>query len=284
MKKLLLVVTLFLAAALLHGGCIPVLGDDVLLSDLLPGIPGPATSILKSPLWPISRKLTPLERKRILTLAPDAHMEADLCVERPSQSLTDVQLLQVLRSSFPEVVGAEMLDGPLSLPAGGLQIQRVTATQGGLWLVEGQVRYGTRSVYHTAIRARLRWRFEALAATRDLTPGALLEAGDLVATTVESGQRPPTASVDTWWIGGRLKRNLAAGSPLGPADFLAPNIVEPGDTITMEIQCGGASLSITAVALNRASIGAPIKARTPAGRQLQGRLVSKQKGLIRVAL
>jgi len=194
---------------------------------------------------------------------PAAAPAGDLCFERPAAPLDPARLREAMRQSLP---GAriEILDysripapeGQLQFPAGGLR----QTTAGGFW--NGSVRYGADRRFPVWARVKVTVAAPRVVARRDLTPGRPVDAADL---RVETGDEFPGAdrfarSVEE--AAGRvLRRPVRSGDALRATWLDAPKEVAPGDTVRVEVRCGGARLEMEAQAEAAGSIGQTISVR-----------------------
>jgi flagella basal body P-ring formation protein FlgA len=76
-------------------------------------------------------------------------------------------------------------------------------------------------------------------------------------------------------IGTVTRRTLRAGEAIRPTDVVARPVVAPGDTVRADITRDGVTLSLQAIALRAAPVGARIPVRVSRGRQFIGTVMAR---------
>jgi flagella basal body P-ring formation protein FlgA len=114
--------------------------------------------------------------------------------------------------------------------------------------------------------------------TRPLARGAVLAAADLGTDhAIEWGR--PTRLADSvpataTLLGARLRRVVRAGEPLRTTDLEPAPVLHAGDSVVAEMERDGVRLTLPAVALRSAPIGARVPLRAARGRRFDGVVVS----------
>ncbi|HWA55861.1 MAG TPA: flagellar basal body P-ring formation chaperone FlgA [Gemmatimonadales bacterium] len=112
------------------------------------------------------------------------------------------------------------------------------------------------------LRLRAGIAVEQPVATRALTPGTVLGAGDIrIEPRVNWGPLPADseASAEAGWV---VRRPIAGGEVLAGFRVAPPPVVTAGKPVKMYYNTGRVSVAIEGVALNDAAMGQPVRMRT----------------------
>lgn len=137
----------------------------------------------------------------------------------------------------------------------------------------GRVSIGVRCTetggWSTLIPVQIKITRELLVSAHALTLGQIVRETDLTRlkteTTLNSGITDASLIV-----GKVLRYSIAAGYILREDMLRAPYSIKQGQTVNLSIQANGFTLSSSGVALNNASEGETVQARTSSGRVISG--------------
>jgi len=258
-------------AALAVAGCLAVGAgsEHIMLGDLAPAFPGlptalPDAAVAFAPAPGVQRVFRVPELRRLAArwnLAADP--AGELCFERPAAPLDPARLREAMLQSLP-LARIEILDysrvpapdGRLEFPPGGLR----QTTAGGLW--NGSVRYGADRRFPVWARVKVTLAAPRVVAARDLTSGRRIDAAELRLETGDGFPSDNAFARSVEEIAGRvLRRPVRAGDALRTTWLDPPKEVAPGDTVRVEVRCGGALLEMEAQAEAAGSIGQTISVR-----------------------
>ncbi len=279
-------------AAALAATCIPVEGDRIRAADLAVAVPAfaalaPEETLGYAPAPGARRMMGARELERIagrhgisLPTAPG------LCVERAMERLTEERVLAALRTAAgnPEARIELVEFSRYPVPRGDLEFARTGYTpppEGAkvpvVW--RGKLKYaGSRSLPVWA-RVRISVPGKRLVAAEDLPAGRPIQASQV---RVEAAGLPLFADPglqSAEAAAGRVpRRAIRAGAPVPAGILEAPNEVERGETVTVEVTSGAAQLSLKAKAETAGRKGDLVMLRNPDnGRRFQGRVEGQGK-------
>jgi len=274
-------VLILAAAGAIRPACVPVEEDRILGKHLAAAEPAfaaldPSATVALTPAPGIRRRFSPAELSQLAVRhgieAPAGAGWREICFERPTEPLTAERVMAALRAALPSPETAiELLDFcRLPLPRGELEFARTGLARppGGspripvIW--RGRLRYApSRSV---AVWAKVRaWaRREQVVAAEALPAGKPVAARQLRLETVEAPPFATPAAARIEEVAGRLlRRSVPAGQPVPEALLAAPNDVERGDKVAVEVESGGARLKFQATAESAGRAGDSILVRNP---------------------
>jgi len=291
------VLTLMIAAALAHAGCIAVSSDRIVAGDISPVVPlfrslDAATLVGFSPLPGTQRILT---KRELAALALRHHLVIsgdndirDLCVERDVRSITGEDIKAALISALDGVdANLELIEwSGQVLPAGRLEFTRAGLSKPPIAAPESPVVWRGKLIYDGRRSASV-WAKVRITAERTIfTAAESISAGSAIrADQVKSAQvkRFPFAassldSLDA--IAGKIARqSILAGHEFVLATLQDPKEVNKGDQVHVSVVDGAAALSLSAVAGSSGKKGDTILVHNPTtGRNF--RAVVEEKGQV----
>ncbi len=270
----------FLPAMAAATACLPVTGENVTASDLAAAVPAlvtlePGTILFPAPVPGVRRVLTASDLRRLSARFPEASAvtePATICLERETHTLNESELLQALKEALPLETEIELVESSrYGVPRGRLSFDRrgippTTAALAGrpvLW--RGTVVGATGRTTPVWVRVRLFHSAEAVVARRDLAPGVVLEASDLV---VESRRTPGLASksANIAELERRTpRRPIRAGEIVTlHATVPAPD-VHNGQQVQVEVRQGAVKLTLPARAEGSGRTGSRVWLRALEG-------------------
>ncbi|MGO9445021.1 MAG: flagellar basal body P-ring formation chaperone FlgA [Thiobacillaceae bacterium] len=149
----------------------------------------------------------------------------------------------------------------------------------------GRVSVGVRclapNTWSIYLAARVSVVAQYVAAASSLRPGQKLSSSDLTVKIGDLGTLPedvvltPDRAIDHILIFG-----IVSGSPLRSVSLREPNAIQQGQPVKLIVNGSGFQVSAEAVALNNASDGQPIKAKTPDGQVVSG--IAQSDGTVKL--
>ena len=263
---------LFMMLAAASTGCYSlghgrILGSDLAAASALFAAIPPDLAIANAPS-PGARRL--FEPAELIRIARTNHLEvADvttLCFERSTAPLEP----ELVKAAMRESLGASratieiLAIGKFPVPQGELVFPRDSLMQpasGDSATWNGYVAYdGGR--FPIWARVRLTTLQSRLVSVVDLTPGRIVEAGDLrVEAANEFPRRVAPLTTIEAAIGLVARRAIPAGSVLIATMLEAPNDVERGQTVMVEVHSGGAVVKLEAKAESAGRKGDTVSVR-----------------------
>lgn len=120
-----------------------------------------------------------------------------------------------------------------------------------------------------------------LITTRQLTPGQTVSSADLRTQSGDLGALPGNVVTDlAQAVGKTVKNGIAAGQPLRSDLLIAPWVVQQGQSVKLLLTGAGFTVSNEGKALNNASEGQIVQARTASGQVVSG--VARGRGIVEV--
>jgi flagella basal body P-ring formation protein FlgA len=274
--------------------CVVVEGDRILARDLarvvavfgalepdLPLAPGPAPGV---------RRIVNASELRLLARRhqlPDPSSDS-ICFEQPMEPLTEARVLKALRKALGEIDGSiEIVDfSRFPVPRGELEFQvarlgmRSQADVPVLW--RGLFRYGQRRSLPVWARVRIKSRRRQLVAVRNLPAGKPIATQDL-AEEITQGfptlEGPLQSLQDA--AGAVPRRTIRRGEALLASMLRAPNEVQRGDLVSVEVHSGSTHLEFEARAETAAPRGAPVLVKNPStGKRFTATVQSTRKVVV----
>ena len=300
-----MILALHLLAAALGAACLEIPGERILARDLAGAVPGFSALPPELPLGfapaPGARRI--LTKQGLDRLASQHGLAitsaAEICLERPMESLTQERVFAALRAALDAEPRAsasglkdarlELLDfsrypvprGELEFPHSGLAPPPATRSLAPL-LWRGRVRYAGSRSYPIWARVKISITCDQVVAAQNLTAGRPVEAGQVEIRTAELNpfSERPAGALDQ--VIGRLpRRSIPSGSALLPSALAAPKQVERGEMVSVEVFSGAAQLSLQAQAQSAGNSGDVISLRNPAsGRRFPARVDGERKAVI----
>ncbi|MEO8592025.1 MAG: flagellar basal body P-ring formation chaperone FlgA [Candidatus Solibacter sp.] len=247
-----------------------ILGSDLAAASAVFAAVPPDLVIANAPSPGARRLFEPAELIRIArTNLLDATGVIPLCFERSTAPLDLLRVKSVMQASLGAApAGIEILTiSKYPAPPGELVFPRNSLMQpvsGDSAVWNGYVAYdgGRFAVW---ARVRLTVLQSRVVTAVDLAPGHVVEAGDVrLVEANEFPRRPaPLAAVEAA-VGRTARRALPAGSILTAAMLEAPNDVERGQIVTVEVQSGGALVKLEAKAESAGRKGDTVGVRNAA--------------------
>ncbi|MCW5976753.1 MAG: flagellar basal body P-ring formation protein FlgA [Bryobacteraceae bacterium] len=281
-----------LAWAARADACVVVEGDRILAADLAREAPlfaalDPGLPLAMSPAPGVRRVMNSTELRQLARRhnLPEVSVEP-VCFLQAVETLSDARLIEALRNALdaPKAV-IEIVDFPrFALPRGRLEfrLSGLTAVGAGapadaplLW--RGAIRYGQRRSAPIWARVRIRIPRRQVVAARDIGLGRPLAVDDLALQEVEG---PPLAEAPLEALdealGALPRRRIRTGEPVFASMLRAPNDVQVGDLVRVEVRNGGARLYFEGRAETGGRRGAPVYVRNPlSGRRFPATVLGK---------
>lgn len=151
---------------------------------------------------------------------------------------------------------------------GGVSLRTVMATMG---FTCGAL-FGATTVDAQSLSVNGTARVRLSVATRDLARGDTLIATDFIAVDTAIVWRwthssPDTTQAQAGWI---TRRPIAKGELLRYPAVTAPPMVKAGSKVSVWYQDGPVRITLTGIATNTATLGAPVGVRVDKSRRLDG--------------
>jgi len=258
--------------------------DQIFLRDLagaFPGMesaaPGPAVGLAPAP--GIVRVFhLPELRRLVARFNLPGDPASEVCVVRPVLPPDPALFLNAMQKELPRA-SIEIQDysrqavpsGDLTFPASAMR----RAPRETLWI--GYIRYATNRRFTVWARVKLSVSVEEVVAASDLEANRPIEAGQL---RVETREEPffgdlPLQSIDGA-IGRWPRAAIREGSSIHAAALTAPPEVLRGETVRVEVNDGGARLTLEARAESSGSRGEMVLISNPvSSRRFRARVEGK---------
>jgi flagella basal body P-ring formation protein FlgA len=271
-------------------GCLalPAGAERVTAADLAPAFAGlesvpPETVLSFAPEPGLERVFRIPELRRIaaqfgLAAAP----EDEICVARTAAPLEPATLLAAMQKEMPGAKIAILDFGRQPAPQGEIVFRRnglrSNSAEGATWF--GAVRYAPNRDFTIWARVIVTAPVSHVVAKRDIAPGQRLESEDVAIETRDEFPSAQAVLASAAAVTGKSSRMaIRAGTPIRLAMLENSKDVRQGDIVEVEVQDGGARLTLEARAEASGSIGDAIFVRNPdSGR----RFVAKVQGKDRV--
>lgn len=270
----------FAAAAALTPGCIPIEEDRILGSHIAAAQPAlsafeKAGMIGLTPVPGVRRRFSPAELARLasrhgITL-PDATAINEVCFERPSTVLTEEVLTAAMRAALPAEAQLEVVDFcRIPVPKGQLEFTKsgLALPPGGsvrlpvIW--RGRLRYSKFRSVPVWAKVKAWVRRDRVVAGEAVAAGVPIEARQLRLESTDAPPFSPPGPSRIEEVAGRiLRRSLPAGQPVPAASISAPNDVERGQTVAVDVLSGSAHLKFQAKAESGGRAGDTVVVRNP---------------------
>jgi flagella basal body P-ring formation protein FlgA len=272
-------------ALLAMAGCLAVnpASDRILARDFAPawsalGSLPPDTEIGLAPAPGVPRVFSPLDLRRVAARFHVAPVpQSSICFERRTAPLDPAVLLSVMQRELPgariEILNfsrAPAPEGILEFPRSGLR----AAPGGGFW--NGLVRYAGNRRFMIWARVKVLVASRRVVARERLKAGTALNASLLSEETCD-GLPDVGFAVSVDRVAGMvLRRQVAAGEAIRTGWLEPPKLILRGDTVSVEVQRGGARLELEGRAEASGSAGETIPILNPlTHRRFRARVESK---------
>jgi len=292
--KIVLLFAFFALTAPVFGECLPVTGDRILGRDLAlaePSFSGlPAAFTIGYAPTPGTRRIFAASELARIARANGIELAnpAEVCFEIPTHEVSERDAVEAMRRALPPTAELAIVELPkLDLPLGELNfplagLEPPNATQGGVQLWRGFVKYaGTRRAAVWA-RVTVSHKLSVVVVTRDLVPNSSIDASAVRLETRTGPLVREQVALRLEDVLGRVpKRAVKAGSMV-PLDLLAqaPSI-RKGQSVRVEVQSGPARLLFDAVAEKEARDGDLVELRNPStGKLFHGRVDGSKAVLV----
>jgi flagella basal body P-ring formation protein FlgA len=265
---------MMLLAPLALAGCLvlPAGAERVTAADLAPAFAGlesvpPQTALSFAPEPGLERVFRVPELRRIaaqfhLAAAP----EDEICVTRSVAPLDAGALLTAMRKTIPgakiEILEFSRQAAPLGEIVFRRNGLRSNSAAGAIWF--GAVRYAPNRDFTIWARVTITAPVSRVAARRDIPAGQRLEAEDVTVETREEFPSTQAVLESAAAVTGKTSRVAIHAGALIHAEMLeASKDVRQGDMVEVEVQDGGAHLTLKARAEGSGSVGDSIPVRNP---------------------
>ena len=245
--------------------------DVVQLSDIFVGVPaGLDKAVLRSP--PPGERAT-LDAAQLAWLAKQNSLSwtaaspfARTRIERAATIIKTQTIEAALETEAKAKLGApavslrlDNVNFRLVLPAHNatdLQVEDFQSDQNGRFAATLTVAKGTVDEYVARVTGRIQRQSLVPVLARRMNAGGILLAGDITEAPIAENQLPPDALHDmSDLIGFELKRSIAAGEPLRPADLRPRRSVQKNSLVEIRYSSGSMTLTAQGRALADAAIG-----------------------------
>jgi flagella basal body P-ring formation protein FlgA len=267
---------------------LPAGAGQVTAADLAPAFAGlesvpPETVLSFAPEPGLERVFQVSELRRIavqfhLTTAP----EDEICVARTVAPLEPATLLASMHREMPEASIAILEFSRQAAPPGDIIFRRSglrsNSPAGAIWF--GAVRYAPNRDFTIWAKVTLTTQVSRVVAKRDIVPGQRLEPED-VAIEIRN-EFPNAQSILASGSAVTEKSSrvaIRAGAPIRPEMLENSKDVRQGDIVEVEVQDGGAHLTLHGRAEASGSVGDAVFVRNPDSGK---RFVAKVRGKDRV--
>jgi flagella basal body P-ring formation protein FlgA len=254
-------------------GCLalPAGAERVTAADLAPAFAGlesapPGAVLSFAPEPGLERVFRISELQRIAAQFHLAAPEDEICVARSVAPLDPATLLAAMRKEMPGAKISIVEFSRQAAPPGEIVFRRTglrsNSASGAVWF--GAVRYAPNRDFTIWAKVTLTTQVSRVVAKRDLTAGQRLEPEDVA---IETRDEFPSAQVileSAAAITGKSSRvAIHAGAPIRPEMLENSKDVRQGDVVEVEVQDGGAHLTLEARAEASGSVGDAIFVRNP---------------------
>jgi flagella basal body P-ring formation protein FlgA len=282
------------AAAALQSGCTEIEEEQILGRHIAAAQPALAAfdgsgMVAFTPAPGVRRRFPPAELARLALrrgiAIPEGTALTGICFERPTAALTAGSVLAALRAALTEAsTQLELIDFcRIPLPKGRLEFKRsgLALPPGGsarlpvVW--RGGLRYSPAHSVPVWAKVKVWVRRERVVANEALAAGAIIEARQLRLEQIEAPPFAAAAAARIEDVTGRiLRRSVPADRPVPATLLSAPNDVERGQTVAVEVQSGSAHLKFQAKAESGGCAGDAILVRNPENnRRFRARISGK---------
>ena len=240
-SSVMILLPLFLAA-----DCVVVDGERITAGDIARVQPefaalAPDTPLAFAPRFGVRRELAASELSR---WARSAHLRIAepqrVCLERHGRVWTASDI----RAALPvpadwrvELLGDQYAGRPA--PAGRLEFALSSLPREAPFAIviwKGRIVDPEQNTHPFWIRVRLTAERSTLRARIALRPGELLAEAHAEATVLRRYAVGEESPIDAKaWVGRRLRRAIAAGHPIRPADLVEPRAIERGDLVEVRM-------------------------------------------------
>ena len=280
-------------AGALSGACIPVEEDHILGKHLASANPvfgtlDPAEPIGFTPAPGVRRRYSGPELRALAQrhrIPTEGSQFSEICFERPMETLRVEQIERALRDTIGALeVTLEIADFcRIRLPRGKLEFPKsgLGMPPGGsakipvIW--RGRLHYSATHSVPVWAKVRVWVRRDRIVAVEPLPAGKPILPAQLRLETVDCPPfAPPSAASNDEIVGHVPRRSIAAGRPVSAFLLAAPNDVERGDTVAVEVRSGGAHLRFKTKAESAGYAGDMILLRNPDNnRRFRGRVTGR---------
>ncbi len=190
-----------------------------------------------------------------------------ICLSREVKPLDRTEVISALQAAAPSVQIELLAFGPSEAPPGKLEFLAKALPrlprEGGVPTVQWRGRLVTDSgrAYPVWTRVRLTLRRPRLIAARDLLPGTVIDTGAIEVSALEEYPGWDTPLADpALAIGRRVRRAIAAQSPILPQLLTLRRDIERGDQVTITLP---GEATVTTQAESSGRTGETILLRNP---------------------
>jgi len=288
--------TLFVAAMALQGGCLPVEGDRILARDVAALIPEfakiPAEEVIGlAPLPTVRRVMSGGELVRVARkFGLEIVAPVDVCFESPTEVLTSGKVLEQIKSTVAmDGVEVELIEfsryavpvGVLSFPRSSLNVHPLL-TDRSIVFWRGKVTYGGAKSFAVWARVRLGITRERLVAAETIRAGSVVTGEQVRMEQVKQfplDEQPAIVAADV--VGQVARRTIPAGQMVTAAFVTPPKEVTRGAEVSVVVKADGAQLSLPALAQSSGAVGETVSLKNPGnGRTFRGVVSGKNQVLV----
>ena len=260
-----------------QSACKPVEGGEILGKHLAAALPEfqriPADAEIAPAPLPGSQRI--LHAPELASLAKkysiDLASPRDVCFEWPMRPLTVERVLEAMKQSL-DTPDADIKIVEMSLhpvPPGRIEFPRERLAAAGspaLW--RGDVIYGGSQHFAIWARVRIQAPCQRLLAAENIRRGQTLEARSLRQETAQCALGPKLPLTMAQAGGMVANRSIQAGEEIRPEFVAAPNDVDRGDSVHVEVLSGAARLAFTGKAETSGRSGDVVAVRNPGSNRI----------------
>jgi flagella basal body P-ring formation protein FlgA len=260
---------------------------QVTAADLAPAFPGlesapPETVLSFAPEPGIERVFRLPELQRIAAQFHLAAPEDEICVTRTTAPLEPATLLAAMQKEMPGAKIAILEFSRQAAPQGEIVFRRSglrpNSVAGAIWF--GVVRYAPSREFTIWAKVTVTTQVSRVVAKREIAPGQRLEAEDVSIETRDEFPSAQAILASAAAVTGKSSRvAIHAGAQVRPEMLENSKDVRQGDMVEVEVQDGGAHLTLEARAEASGAVGDAISVLNPDSGK---RFVAKVRGKGRV--
>jgi flagella basal body P-ring formation protein FlgA len=203
-------------------------------------------------------------------IAAQFHLEAapedEICVARTAAPLEPATLLAAMQKEMPGAKIAIVEFSRQAAPQGEIVFRRTglrpNSAAGAIWF--GAVRYAPNRDFTIWAKVTVTTQVSRVVAKRDIAPGQRLDPEDVAIETRDEFPSAQAILASAAAVTGKSSRvAIHAGAPIRPEMLENSKDVRQGDIVEVEVQDGGAHLTLEARAEASGSVGDAIFVRNP---------------------
>jgi flagella basal body P-ring formation protein FlgA len=261
-----------------QGVCVPVSGDQILGNDLARAVPAfaripQATPLAPAPLAGGSRLFTASDLQSIAArFSLPLTNAADVCFRFAMEPLDRVRMEAAMQKALAiadarieilETTSGDVPKGTIEFTREGLGVpSRPDQPTGEMW--RGHILYAGGQRFSIWAKVRVTVPSARLVALEPLRPGSVIRAEQVRLEFVDRFPQPGAGDLTPDLVAGMAPlRSISAGAEVRRENLIRPNDVNRGDAVQVDVQFGGAHLSLTGRAESGGHVGDTVSVRNP---------------------